>query len=100
MTRQVIENTFRRRDAAANRHDVAGVSAAYAEDAVVESPTAGGNVYGRKAIGEITRAWVTGFPDVSFTLQNLVIDGDVAVWVGEVRGTDTGGFMGLAATKK
>jgi predicted ester cyclase len=29
-----------------------------------------------------------------------VIDGERAVWIGEVHGTDTGGFMGLAATGK
>ena len=100
MTRQQIENVFLRRDAAANRHDVPGVSAAYANDAVVESPTAGGIVRGQNAIADVTRAWVTGFPDVTFTRQTLVIEGETAVWIGEVHGTDTGGFMGLGATNK
>ena len=100
MTRQQIENLFSRRDEAHLRHDVAGVTKLYSEDAVVESPTAGGVVQGRAAITEVTRAWFSGFPDVTFTRQTLAIDGDHAVWIGEVRGTDTGGFMGLPPTRK
>src|SRR5262245_43652418 len=100
MTRQQVEALFARRDNAIAQHDVAGITAQYADDAVVESPTAGGTVTGRKAIEEVTRAWFVGFPDVTFTRESLVIDGDRAVWIGEVRGTDTGGFMGLAPTGK
>jgi ketosteroid isomerase-like protein len=100
MTRKQVEEFFARRDSAHSRRDVDAVSALYAEDAVVESPTAGGSVEGRAAIEEITRTWFLGFPDVTFTRTTLVIDGDRAVWIGEVRGTDTGGFMGLSRTDK
>lgn len=100
MTRQQVEALFARRDAALAQHDVDGITAQYAEDAVVDSPTAGGTVTGRKAIEEVTRAWFAGFPEVTFTRESLVIDNDRAVWIGEVRGADTGGFMGLAPTNK
>jgi steroid delta-isomerase-like uncharacterized protein len=100
LTRQQMHAFFARRDDAINRRDVAAVTALYDEHAVVESPTAGGTVQGRAAVEEITRAWFSGFPDVSLTRQTLVIDGDCAVWIGDVRGTDTGGFMGLPATGK
>ena len=100
MTRQQVESVIARRDQAVSRRDVAGVLAVYSEDAVLESPTAGGVVHGRAAIDEVTRAWFGGFPDVTFTLGTIVIDGECAVWVGEVRGTDTGGFMGLPPTGK
>jgi ketosteroid isomerase-like protein len=100
MTRQQVEALFARRDSAHSLRDVAAVTALYAEDAVVESPTAGGRVEGRAAIEEITRTWFSGFPDVIFTRTTLVVDGDRAVWIGDVRGTDTGGFMGLARTDK
>jgi len=100
MTRQQIEDVFARRDQTIARRDAFAVSAVYSVDAVVESPTAGGDVHGREAIGGITRAWVSGFPDVKFTRQSLIIDGDRAAWIGEVTGTDTGGFMGLEATGK
>jgi predicted ester cyclase len=98
MTRKQVEALVVRREHAQDQHDAAGVTGLYAEDAVVDSPTAGGTVTGRKAIEEVTRAWFAGIPDVRFTRETLVIDGDRVVWIGEVSGTDTGGFMGLAAT--
>lgn len=53
---------------------------------------------GRKAIEDLTRAWFIGFPDVTFTSRMLVFDNDRAVSIGDIRGTDTGGFMGLPPT--
>ena len=100
MTRQQVETLFARREQALARRDVTGVSAVYSADAVVESPTAGGTVQGRKEIENVTRAWFTGFPDVVFSTRSLAIDGEIAVWMGEVGGTDTGGFMGLPPTNK
>jgi predicted ester cyclase len=100
MTRQQVEALFARRDAAVSQHDVVGISALNSEDVVVSSPMAGGTVVGRAAVDEVNRAYFSGFPDVTFTRETLVIDGDRAVWIGEVRGTDTGGFMGLTATGK
>jgi len=100
LTREQMLTFFARRDDAFSRSDPAAVTAGYAEQAVVESPTAGGTVQGRAAIEEITRAWFSGFPDISITRRMLVIDGERAVWIGDVRGTDTGGFLGLEATGK
>jgi len=100
MTRQQVEALFVRREKALNHHDVAVTTAQFADDAVVESPTAGGAVTGRTAIEDVTRAWFSGFPDVAFTRETLVIDGDRAVWIGEVSGNDTGVFMGLPPTGK
>jgi steroid delta-isomerase-like uncharacterized protein len=100
MTRLHVEALFARREAALSQRDVAAISSLYSDDVVVESPMAGGAVHGRTAADEVNRAFIAGFPDVSFTREALMIDGDRAVWIGEVRGTDTGGFMGLAATGK
>jgi steroid delta-isomerase-like uncharacterized protein len=100
MTRQQVQALFARRETALSQRDVSAISSLYADDVVVESPMAGGPVQGRAAADEVNRAFVAGFPDVNFTRDALVIDGDRAVWIGEVRGTDTGGFMGLAATGK
>ena len=100
MTRQQVENLFARRDSAIARRDAAAVTTLYADDAIVESPTAGGTVRGRLAIEGVTRAWFDGFPDVTFTRTTLVVDGDSVVWIGDIHGTDTGGFMGLPPTNK
>jgi steroid delta-isomerase-like uncharacterized protein len=100
MTRKQVEALFDRRETALTQRDIPSLSAFYADDVVVESPMAGGTVHGRAAVDEVNRAFVTGFPDVTFTRDLLAIDGDRVVWMGEVRGTDTGGFMGIPATGK
>ena len=89
---------FAGRQDAMNRHDVAGSTALYAADCVVESPTAGGVVQGHATVDAIHRAWVTGFPDVVFTTEDLLIDGEHVAWIANAAGTDTGGFMGLPPT--
>jgi steroid delta-isomerase-like uncharacterized protein len=100
MTRQDIEALFARREQLMNQHDALASSDFYTEDAVVESPTAGGAVTGRAAIEAINRAWMAGFPDVVFSTKAVVVDGDRVVWVVDAQGTDSGGFMGLPATDK
>jgi steroid delta-isomerase-like uncharacterized protein len=100
MTREETTALFARRLDATNRHDVAGLTALFAEDCVVESPTAGGLVHGLTTVGAIHRAWVTGFPDVVFTTEDLLIDREHVAWIANAAGTDTGGFMGLPPTGK
>ena len=100
MTREETTAVITRRLEAMNRHDVAGSTTLYAEDCVVESPTAGGVVQGLPTVEAIERAWVTGFPDVVFTTEDLLIDGEHVAWIGRAEGTDTGGFMGLPPTGK
>jgi len=100
MTRAEIETLFARRDRAIQRRDAAAVTAFYAADAVVESPTAGRVVQGREEIEAVFRTWFEGFPDMTFTGVSLLIDGDRAAWIAEVHGTDSGGFLGLPPTLK
>jgi len=100
VTRQDVEQLFGRRAEALAHRDAVEFALLYAEDAILESPTAGGEVRGRPAIETVARAWFSGFPDVVFTMDTLIIDGDRAVWIGRTHGTDTGGFMGLDATDK
>jgi len=100
MTRPQIEDLFSRRQQAMARQDAAGLSAMYTPEAVVESPTVGGTVTGRAAIEAIDRAWFAGFPDLAFTTESLLVDGDRVVWLTAVHGTDDGGFLGLPATGK
>ena len=100
MTRADIAAWVEQRTAAMNRHDVAALTRCFAPDCVVESPTAGGTIRGLQAVDEIHRAWMNGFPDVTFTTDGLLIDGDRIVWVATASGTDSGGFMGLPPTSR
>ena len=97
MTREEIVAFFARRQAAVDRRDANALAAFHAEDGVVESLMAG-RVTGRDAIAEIYQTWFKAFPDVAMTGNDLVIDGDRAVLINNVVGSDIGGFMGLPAT--
>jgi predicted ester cyclase len=99
MTRQDILARFDRRQLAYDRRDVLALTNLHAENGVVESLMAG-TVRGRKAISDVYRAWLTAFPDVVVTAQDLLIDGLRAAQTVTQAGTDMGGFMGLAPTGK
>jgi steroid delta-isomerase-like uncharacterized protein len=98
MTRAAIVTLVANRLDAMNRHDVADVSRLFAEDCRVDSPTAGGVVTGRRIVDDVSRAWNTGFPDVVFTSNDLLVDDEDLAWIITATGTDTGGFMGLPPT--
>lgn len=99
MTREDVVALFARRRDAFGRHDVAALECLHAEDGVVESLMAG-TVKGRAAIGDVYKAWFAAFPDVAHTTEELLIDGDRVALVDTVVGTDIGGFMGLAPTRR
>lgn len=99
MTRAEILALLDERQAAANRRDVEALTNLHAEDGVVESLMAG-TVKGRLAVGEIYRAWFAAFPDVSLTTDQLIVDGERAVVVSTMTGTNRGGFLGLPPSNK
>src|SRR5436305_13477005 len=100
MTRQSVEEMFARRQQALERRDAAALGSLHSIDSVLESPTAGGTVYGRRAIEEVYHAWFSAFPDAAFASEELLIDGDRVAQRLITSGTDTGGFLGLPATGK
>ena len=46
------------------------------------------------------RAFVTGFPDISHTLEEMIAEGDRVGCRLTVRGTNTADFMGMPATNR
>ena len=100
MTREDIVALFEKRQQAMNRHDVATLSDMFPEDVVVESPTAGGIIHGRRRNEDVFHAVFNGSPDIVFSTEDLVIDGNRAVWITDTRGTNTGGFLGLPPSGK
>src|SRR5688572_12306506 len=97
MTGREIRALFARRDQAWALRDAVALAADYAEDCVLESPTAG-RVLGRAAIQRLYGAWLTAFPDLKVDTEELLIMRDRVVQMAVVYGTDTGGFLGLPAT--
>ena len=101
MTRQDVENVFARRDQAIKRRDAVTLASLHSENGVLESPTAGGIVHGRRAIEDVYRKWFAAFPDALFTADEPpLIDGNRVAQRFTMSGTDTGGFLGLPATGK
>jgi steroid delta-isomerase-like uncharacterized protein len=100
MTRDDIVAMFARRQQALDRHDADALAADHSEDSVVHSPMGGGTVTGRDAIARIYSSYFTALADMTFTQEQLLVDGDHAVLVGRTAGTDTGGFMGMAPSHR
>lgn len=97
MTREEVLAVFRRRESSWRQHDAAALAADHAPDGVVVSPT-GGVLEGRSEIEHIYRLWFTAFPDLTFTTEDLLVDGDRAALVWRVTGTHSGEFFGTPAT--
>jgi steroid delta-isomerase-like uncharacterized protein len=97
MTRDEVLALFARREAAWLRRDAAALAADHAEDCVVVSPT-GGVLEGRAEIEHVYRVWFTAFPDLTFTTEDLIVDGDRVALLCRINGTHQGEFFGVNAT--
>ena len=100
MTREEITQLFARRRQAWDMLDAAALAADYSDDATVDSPLAGGSATGREAIERVYLTYFAAFPDFKFEQDLLLIDGEQAAQLGRVTGTDNGGFMGMAPTRR
>jgi len=99
MTRQDAQVFFDRRIDAWRARDIDAVVEGYTEDGVLESPIAG-RATGRGAIEAVHRGFIMSFPDFTVEKQGLVIEDNCVVQLVTFSGTNTGGFMGVAATGK
>jgi steroid delta-isomerase-like uncharacterized protein len=100
MTRDEISALFARRQQAWQRLDSSALAADYTDDATVDSPLAGGSATGREAIEKVYETYFEAFPDFKLEQEMLLIDGDTAAQMVRVTGTDSGGFMGMAPTRR
>jgi steroid delta-isomerase-like uncharacterized protein len=99
MTRLQVLELFKRREYAYEDLDAAALAADYAEDAVIESPTAGLH-QGREAAEKALRAIFTAFLDLTVTIDHLIVDGDSVASVITLEGTHIGDFLGIPPTGK
>ena len=68
----------------------------YAEDAVEHDPL--GDHRGREAIRESMELPLSGFPDMTATVEDIVAEGDTVAMRVTLRGTHDGEFMGIEPT--
>jgi steroid delta-isomerase-like uncharacterized protein len=98
MTRDEILALLDQRAEAWRRRDGESLLADYAEDAVVESPLAGGITRGREQIWQVFQAYFSAFPDMTMDQGQVLVDDQRAAVAATFTGTDRGGFMGMPAT--
>ena len=98
MTRAEIVDVLERRADAWRRLDAETLVADYAEDAVVESPPAGGTTQGRDQIRQVFQTYFVAFPDLGMDVEEVLVDDQRAAVMATFTGTDRGGFMGMPAT--
>ena len=98
MTRDEILDLLSRRAGAWRRLDIAALLDDYADDAVVESPLAGGTMHGREQIKQVFQSYFSAFPDLTMEQGDVLVDGQRAAVLATFSGKDQGGFMGMPAT--
>lgn len=82
-----------------NKLDV--IDELYAEDYEFDAPALAGSSsanHGREAFKARVTAFRTAFPDVQYTIQNIVTDGNVVATKFSFHGTHKGPFAGFAPT--
>lgn len=57
-------------------------------------------IRGAPRLTQPTRRWLVSFPDMEFTLDEVLVSEDAATVVFHAHGTHRGEFLGLAATGK
>ena len=91
----MLERIF---DEIINKGDLDAADELFAADYVDHGPM--GDVEGREAFKAIVTQWRSAVPDVHCTLENVIVDGDMAGWLVRTTGTHTGDGLGFPATGK
>jgi steroid delta-isomerase-like uncharacterized protein len=97
MERQDIESILSQLLEAWRHRDAAALAARHSQDGVFESMLMG-PIEGRGNIESLYRNWFLAFPDMDFTVEDQVIEGDQAAIFWSQRGRHVGEFCGLTAT--
>ena len=72
----------------------------YATDFVMHGSTESEDVHGLKDVKQSMSEYFNAFPDIHYTLDDIVVEGDKAVVRCTVTGTHKGEFMGIPPTNK
>ena len=86
-----------------NQHNLAAVDQLVAPNFVGHFsalPKEPKEVQGREAFKQFLSIWLTAFPDVQFTIEGMIAEGDSVAFRHTFRGTHKGDIMGIPATGK
>ena len=87
--RRVIEEIY-------NRGDLDVVDEVAASDLIIHASSQ--DIHGREGAKRYVAALRAGFPDIRFTIEDQIAEGDMVVTRWTARGTHTGAFQGIAPT--
>ena len=82
-----------------NKHNLAVIDEVYAPNFVQHEPEPQ-SVNSSEALKQYVGAYLTAFPDLYLSIEDLIAEGDKVVWRFVSNGTHTGPFMGMPATGK
>jgi steroid delta-isomerase-like uncharacterized protein len=82
-----------------NKGNLAVVDQVYAPNFIQHEPPPM-QVNSSQALKQYVGAYLAAFPDLHFTIEDLVAEGDKVVWRFTSTGTQTGPFMGIPITNK
>lgn len=83
-----------------NKGDAGVVDELVAGNVVNRDPSNPSDVIGTGAYKQLVSTYRTAFPDIHFTIDDLIAEGDKAVCRWTARGTHRGDLLGIAATGK
>src|ERR671911_11349 len=89
--RRVIEQAY-------SRGELGVVDEVAANDLIIHAPSQ--EIRGREGAKQFITMLRTGFPDLHFTVEDQIAEGDMVVTRWTARGTHTGQFQSLPATGK
>ena len=90
----------RYREQVFNQKDTAAIDTYLASDYVRHDPGAPGQVRGPEGVRQLVSVLFGAFPDIQFTAQDIIAEGDKVVQRLTSRGTHRGEFMGIPPTGK
>jgi steroid delta-isomerase-like uncharacterized protein len=97
VTRAEVEQFFKQRERAWLDRDPDALASGHAEHCIVESPTHG-TLRTRAAIRAVYVTWLEAFPDLQFSHDDLIVEGDRAALFFTSKGTHIKPFASIAAT--
>jgi Predicted ester cyclase len=80
-----------------NKHNLAVIDEVYAPNFVQHEPEPQ-TVISREALKQYVSAYLTTFPDLQLSIEDLIAEGDKVVWRFNSTGHQTGPFMGMPPT--
>src|SRR5581483_6966760 len=82
-------------DEVMSRHDLQTLDDLLAQDVIAHDPSLPEDVHGRDAFRQMLMGYIQAFPDLQFTVDDLIGEGDEVVTRWTARGTQRGSFMGV-----